>query len=402
MPGQDGLEFLEAVRETHPTFPFILFTGKGSEELASEAISADVTDYQQKGPGTEPYDLLANRITKAVSRRRARTNYRELFEKTDVGLAITDPETGRLLETNQAYADIAGHDREDVIGEPPDNLTPDDSPDTETNADRLITRAIEDGPQSSEWLRETENGDERWMTVTLTPATLDDQQRVLVSVEDITERKERELQLRRQNDRLSEFTSVVSHDLRNPLNIASGRLEFVADECDSPHLQDVADAHGRMEQLIDDLLMFARAGSEALDYRTIDLRRLLEECWETLQSCEASLVVETERTVRADRDRLRQLLENLLANALEHGRAGVSVTIGDLADGFYIEDDGPGIPKPDRDDIFEAGYSTSREGTGFGLGIVEEVAEVHGWDVRVTDGTGSGARFEVTGVEFVA
>jgi PAS domain S-box-containing protein len=71
MPDLDGLEFLEAVREHHADLPFILFTGKGSEEIASEAISAGVSDYLQKGHGKEQYDLLSKRITNAVNQYRA-------------------------------------------------------------------------------------------------------------------------------------------------------------------------------------------------------------------------------------------------------------------------------------------------------------------------------------------
>jgi len=96
--------------------------------------------------------------------------------------------------------------------------------------------------------------------------------------------------------------------------------------------------------------------------------------------------------IRADNDRLRQLLENLLGNALEHSGEGITVTIGKLEDGFYIEDDGSGIPENDRPKIFDAGYSTVTEGTGFGLSIVKQIADSHGWDIRITEGTDSGAR----------
>src|SRR6056297_1808310 len=70
MPGMNGIEFLQAVRERYPDLPFILFTGKGSEAVASDAISVGVTDYLQKGSGTERYELLANRIRNAVRARR--------------------------------------------------------------------------------------------------------------------------------------------------------------------------------------------------------------------------------------------------------------------------------------------------------------------------------------------
>ncbi len=71
LPGANGIEFLETVRESYPDLPFILFTSKGSEEVASDAISAGVSDYLQKGSGTERFSLLANRITNLVAQYRA-------------------------------------------------------------------------------------------------------------------------------------------------------------------------------------------------------------------------------------------------------------------------------------------------------------------------------------------
>jgi signal transduction histidine kinase len=103
-------------------------------------------------------------------------------------------------------------------------------------------------------------------------------------------------------------------------------------------------------------------------------------------------------TIEADDDRLQQLLENLLSNAIEHGGPGATVTVGRLDDGFYVEDDGPGIPWDDRGEVFTAGYTTAEEGTGLGLRIVKQVADAHVWDISVTDGSAGGARFEITGV----
>ena len=71
MPGMDGLELLRAVTDRDPTLPFILYTGRGSEEIASEAISAGVTDYLQKRTTSDQYDVLANRVDNAVARRRS-------------------------------------------------------------------------------------------------------------------------------------------------------------------------------------------------------------------------------------------------------------------------------------------------------------------------------------------
>ncbi|PSQ55429.1 hybrid sensor histidine kinase/response regulator, partial [Halobacteriales archaeon SW_8_68_21] len=85
-------------------------------------------------------------------------------------------------------------------------------------------------------------------------------------------------------------------------------------------------------------------------------------------------------------------------NAIEHNKQDVTITVDELADGFYIEDDGTGIPEDKRNDVFNTGYTTAEEGTGFGLSIVSEIVEAHGWDVRITDGSEGGVRFEITNV----
>ena len=226
---------------------------------------------------------------------------------------------------------------------------------------------------------------------------------LLVShAETALDRLDRERELRRQNQRLDQFASVVSHDLRNPLSVATGRLELAAEECSSPHLGAVADAHERMERLIDDLLLFARMGSETLSLAAVDPAALAADCWEPHATSEATLSVEFDRTVRADRDRLRQLLENLLKNAVDHGGGDLSVTVGELADGFYVADDGPGIPPDSRDDVLTAGYTSADDGTGFGLSIVTQIVDAHGWDLSVTESESGGARFEIRGVEDAA
>ena len=217
--------------------------------------------------------------------------------------------------------------------------------------------------------------------------------------------REREEQLERQNERLEEFASVVSHDLRNPLNVATGSLDLARSECDADELDAVADAHDRMEALITDLLALAREGDGATEMGPVPLAEVVERCWRGVETGAATLRVETDRVVLADEGRLRQLLENLVRNSVEHGRRGrhgdgVSVTVGDLEGGFYVEDDGPGIPESDRERVFEAGYSTSDGGTGFGLKIVVDAARAQGWDVVATDGTDGGARIELIGVEF--
>ncbi|MFB6302508.1 MAG: ATP-binding protein [Haloferacaceae archaeon] len=243
------------------------------------------------------------------------------------------------------------------------------------------------------------------------------------------ENREREAELQRQNERLEEFASVVSHDLRSPLNVAQGRTELAREEVDSEHLDDVAAALDRSLALIDDLLTLAREGRRASEVEPVDLATVIGQCWQNIATADATLVAETDRTILADPSQLRQLLANLLRNAVEHGSTSSrtrsddavehgstgnrtesgdavehggekpTVTVGNLEDGFYVADDGPGIPEDKRDRVFDAGYSTADDGTGFGLNIVREIAEAHGWTVTATEGEAGGARFEITGVE---
>lgn len=212
---------------------------------------------------------------------------------------------------------------------------------------------------------------------------------------------ERTLELERQNERLEEFASVVSHDLRNPLNVVRGRLELASAQTAGTHLEDAEAALDRMEALVDDLLTLARQGPETEELEAVDLGENVAECWTTVKTEGATLDLELDGEIRAVPGRLKQLLENLIGNAVEHAGPDVTVTVGTMPNGFYVEDDGPGIPEDRREDIFEPGYSTGSQVTGLGLNIVTEVADAHGWTINVTRSTAGGARFEFTGVEFV-
>ena len=123
--GRTGVEFLRAVRERSPVLPFILLTGKGSEAVASDAISAGATDYLQKETGTGQYGILANRVANAVSRaesQRAARHLRELAGNTDRVLDIFDPDWAEDPFINSACGEVWDRSIEELRADPVDFL----------------------------------------------------------------------------------------------------------------------------------------------------------------------------------------------------------------------------------------------------------------------------------------
>jgi PAS domain S-box-containing protein len=698
MPERNGLEFLRVVRDRDPDLPFILFTGKGSEEIASEAISAGVTDYLQKERGIDQYAVLANRIENAVSKHGAERMVRRAYMAMDTareGIALLD-ESGYFRYVNQAYAEITGYERERLVGEHWELLYPDSHVDRiydeilpavprdgrwsgrtvyeRADGDRIVTshalayaddgsliclardddreagdvetlgaedilgaaldvlddvfyildtegsvvyvnepkvtgydrteiesmdptelfdpadrervvegihHALETGSDERELRLRTEAGGWRtyefcswtlpdadgepshvvgigrdvsdrkdreralndlhrttrdlmradstaeiaeltvealadiltltqaavhyhsaraealvpaaWTSdvedvigdppdlgpgsiaweafesgevkhyedlgdadvlhnestalgselivplgeygVVLVAATEADAfdesdcrfaqllcENVTAAIERVTHERvlrQREAELERENERLDEFASLVSHDLRNPLNVASGRLELATQTCESQHIDEAMRALERMETLVDDVLKLAREGKTVDETEPVALSTVVERCWANVETDGATLDHVDDATIAADRSRLAQVFENLFRNAVEHGSAGsrtesddadedfptVTVTVGTITDadgevrGFYVEDDGVGIAPGKRERVFEAGYSTDDDGTGFGLRIVEDIVRAHGWAIECTASAAGGVRFEITGVD---
>ena len=647
MPEQNGIEFLKAVRETHPDLPFILYTGKGSEEIASDAISAGVTDYLQKAGGSSQFTILMNRIRNVVEQYRTKRlaaenqqRLRHFFEQSPLG-AIEMNEQLEIVRINEKAADILGYTTVELVGEPWHTIVPageqapvesllqemledgdgrhsinqnvrkdgsyiycewhnriieetgyptsvfakfrditdriereqelelknramneapvgisitdpqqDDNPlvyvnsnfteltgysteeslgqncrflqgeATNDEARKAMREAIADGEEVTvEILNYRKDSTEFWNRVTIAPVrdesgeivnfvgfqqdvTAQKRQTIeletviqnlpgyvyrhdyspefslhyvkgdaesvtgysaseleneIVSAESVIHpddnhvlwnsmtstiedsgefdtryriiRKDGETrwvrdqgslvvdpvdgreyidgfvtditELREREDRLEQFASLVSHDLRNPLSVASGRLELARNERDSEHLDAIQDAHQRMESLIDDLLEIARHGSGPAGFEETELGPIVMSSWSNVETGNATLESVDGVTLRCDPNRFKQLLENCFRNAVEHGGDDVTVSVEILPNGIAIEDDGAGIDEATLDNIFEPGYSSHSAGTGFGLSIVEKIVIDHGWNIHACASERGGARFEITGMEII-
>ncbi len=537
MPGRNGIEFLEAVRETYPDLPFILFTGKGSEAVASEAISAGVTDYLQKETGTEQYTLLANRVRNAVeshvAEREARlaesraeilldhpadfiyaltadgtvdwatpavervlghdvaalegTNAFETvhpddrdtvfdtFERVvdDPGLEPTvpgriehtdgswrwvrlrfrncldDPAIGAVLANvrdvteresclqeldqyrtlvqtagdamyaldaegyiemvNASHVEWSGYSESELVGTHVSEFLPADAIEEGIELTVELLKNPEKHRARFEFPATRPDGEERIYEDNIAVRTDEDGNYTgsIGVIRDITEQKCRERALERQNERLDNFASIISHDIRNPLQVASGNLARARETGDETAFQKVEESHERIDEIIDDVLTLARHGQSVAETEPTNITSVARDAWATVETREMDLELRGEQQLPAERDRLRQLFENLFRNAVEHAGPDVTVTVGPIqplhtstraahagGNGFYVADDGPGIPEDEREDVLTFGYSTDSDGTGFGLAIVSQIADAHGWETTVTEGIDGGARFE--------
>ncbi|WP_435193938.1 sensor histidine kinase [Natronomonas sp. EA1] len=212
------------------------------------------------------------------------------------------------------------------------------------------------------------------------------------------ERRNRERELERRRDRLSEFPGFVAHELRNPLAIALGQLEL-----SDPDFDTVERALTTIDTRIDSLLTLSKSEQPVADAGDVAVGRIARAAWSDLGGRPDALTVESDRTVRGDAQRVRTLVENLLKNALTHGGPDVTVTLRATTEGFAVDDDGPGIPESSREAVFERGHSGG-DSTGLGLAIVDRIADAHGWDAVAGESPDGGARIElrtrVRGEEF--
>ncbi|MFP8956454.1 response regulator [Natrialbaceae archaeon A-CW3] len=404
-----GLEVLEAVREETPGLPVILFTDTGSEEVASRAISAGITDYLIKGIVAEQYELLATKIVTTVEQRRAaqraaqvERHLHELSEQASDVLFIFAGDLSGVLFMNSAYETVF-EQSVDMVRHDPTAFVQAVHPHDRERVSMAMERATGGKLVTIDYRIDTDGADEKWVETHAKPIIEDgDVTRIVGYTRDISRRKDHTQELERKNDQLDRFASVVAHDLRNPWNVADGYLEIAQSRDDSQELEEVSDALARMEQIISNVLELARSGAKIDEVEPVSLPELTEACWNSVVQSEASLDIETNSTIQADATRPAQVFENLFRNAIEHSDSDVTITVGRLEAeaGFFVEDDGPGIPPTERLAVLERGTSYSDTGTGFGLAIVQEIVEAHGWTLQITTGTEGGARFEISGVEF--
>ncbi len=327
----------------------------------------------------------------------------ELIEGIATHALFRLDESGSIASWPSPAKELYGYDAETVLHEDLSILFADNEENGNTSSfDEILTEAQTETIEEERW-HERSDGSVFWGSLTISPLRSDQITGYAVVCQDHTQKKEYQRMLERQNDRLKEFTDILAHDLRNPLNVIDGRLTLFYETGEEEHIEVVEETSDRMARLVDDLLKVARQGVVVEDPTSTDIEAVITTAWEaTGARTEASLEYDEVRRVSADADRLLELFENLFRNAIEHGDTPPTIRVGPLEDGFYVEDDGPGVPEALRDEVFDHGFTTTDDGSGYGLSIVRTIANAHGWDIRVVAGDTGGARFEITGIEFVS
>ncbi|PSQ47413.1 histidine kinase [Halobacteriales archaeon SW_6_65_15] len=331
----------------------------------------------------------------------------DVFDSSGVGIVILD-DTFHVAWVNQAVLRYFGIEREKTVGRDGRRLVSDRLKhafaEPEAFADRVVA-TYADNATTQEFECRVEPGPNRERRHLLHQSQPIEsgfyEGGRLELYYDVTERKRRERELREKNDRLESFASMLAHELRNPVTIGQIYSQQLPNETDSEAVEYVAEAFDRIEEMIDVMLVLTRRREAVGERSSVRLAEVVREAWEDVEAPEATLAVDVDRSIQADETYVRHLFRNLLENAVEHGGSGVTVTVGGLPSGFYVADDGPGIPPEGRDAVFEAGYTTAagQGGTGLGLAFVRELTDVYGWKCALTDSASGGARFEFTNVE---
>ena len=239
-------------------------------------------------------------------------------------------------------------------------------------------------------------------------------QRLLKRVRSLVTRREQSqamheqlVELEDHSQQVERIASVLSHDLRNPIQVANLRVDLLqrheTDESIDTHVEPLARAIERIDVLTEDMLQFLQDDHSEDERRELQLEEIVRNAWKTTPDAGVEAVLELDKidhmTIYGVRDRLLQVFENLFRNAIVHGGTPIRIEVGllDDDDGLYIEDDGQGIPPEKREEIFRPGYSTRETGTesGLGLSIIQKIIENHGWEITATEGDTGGARFEI-------
>jgi PAS domain S-box-containing protein len=409
MLGKDGLQFLKELRANGNGIPFIMFTGKGREEVAIKALNLGADQYIDKtGDPETVYCELAHGIRQAVQRNKAEEALREsekkfkgIFESAGDGLIYLDA-FGRILDANRKALEIFGGAKEEVLGKHFTKIGILSLKDIPTLM-RNFASVMEGKKAVIDYAITNKNGKVIPLECSASILKSNNESMIAVVVRDSSERKKTLEKLQILNDKLGVVGGLTRHDVRNKLftvtnNIYLAKQLLPDDHRALAYLREIESACGQTTRILDFAATYESMGVEQL--ALVDMGKAVEEAASLFSDLQDVKVVNECHGLGVMADSLlRQLFYNLFDNSLKHGEkvSRISVHYEEGKDGLKLlyEDDGVGIPKAIKPKIFAEGFTTDK-GFGYGLHLVKRMLEVYGWTIEEEGKPGKGVKFVMT------
>lgn len=413
MPGMDGIEFLREVRSADTRIPFILFTGKGREEIAIEAIRSGADLYVQKGGSiTAQFADLMHMIRVLVERIRYREALAEtaqkfsaLFESSSDAVMVAGIGEGtvRIREANARAFSLFALNRGGGTTDDPGYILPDlrQGDNGPCTLEKYLLRHAGDDPPASSWtFREADGSTTGYDLAVRRIGTGNGATKVLLVARAVTGEERGVEALALANHKLSLLAAITRHDIRNRLMILEAYLTLVNSDPENPVAKDYTSRMPDLVRGIRQQIEFTReyqdVGKSAPQWQ--DICEVVERA--RVQDGRDALLVRADACagigIFADR-MLEYVFYNLIQNALLHGGHASAITFSvNRDDGpgctLIVEDDGEGILPEDKERIFERGFGRN---SGLGLYLAKEILSLTGISIRETGMPGKGARFEL-------
>lgn len=332
----------------------------------------------------------------------------------------------QIQYANPAVERILGYSPDELVGGSKVDIIPERLRDVHLNA---FQQYLETGERNLNWEYtelpgQRKNGDEVPLGVSINDFMFNGDHYFVGLFRDISQRKKIQRELEESNKRLEQFAYAASHDLQEPLRMVSSYLQLIDqrygdefDEDGEEFLEFALDGANRMREMIDGLLAYSRVETRGDPFGPVDLNAVVRDVQADLQlrieETDAELLVDDLPRVAGDRSQLRQVMQNLVSNALTYsGKEQPRIEITAERDGerwqISVQDHGIGIDPADTDKIFEVFHRLhSRDeygGTGLGLAVCQRIIERHDGKIWVDTRPGDGSifRFTLPAVETLA